>query len=257
MLLTGAADGCLHCVDCNGRVLAICEVLSNIDGSRGGHSTVDWDLGSKRHVNQSLQLKSLANTQSSETPSSSTSLVFCGFSDGSIHIISLTRKSVVISTTTAVSYHSGVSSIAPREQDNNCSSARGVDRNGVAEIEGAEGEGITFRELTEMKVVMIIPGSTLNLRSSAITAISWLAPVKKLTPTQNTEVASLNGKGKAPLVVNGSSLPQIDADASTQAPSVIEMGTLISGDEEGCLRCFELTFIPCVPTASIHQPSSR
>ena len=257
LLLTGATDGCLHCVDCNGRVLAICEVLSNIDVSRGGHSAGDGDLGSKRHLNQSLQLKSLANTQSSETPSSSTSLVFCGFSDGSIHIISLTRRSVVISTTTTVSNQSGVSSIAPHKPDNNCSSARGVDRNGVAEMEGTEREGITFRELTEMKVVMIIPRSTLNLRSSAITAISWLAPVKKLIPTQNAEVATLNSKGKAPLVVNGISQPQIDANASTQAPSVIEMGTLISGDEEGCLRCFELTFIPCVPTASIHQPSSR
>lgn len=250
MLLTGATDGCLHCVDCNGRVLAICEVLSNIEGSRGDSDTGGGDLGPKRHLNQSIQLKSLALTQSSECSSSSSSLVFCGFSDGSIHIISLTRRTVVISTATAASCQSGVSSIASHKQDNDSSSVKGVGRNGGVEMEETEREGITLRELTQMKVVMIIPGSSFNLRSSPIIAISWLAPLRKQAPSHDAEIASFNSISKALLAVNGSSQPQIYADTSSQAPSVIEMGTLISGDEEGCLRCFGLTFIPCVHPAS-------
>lgn len=252
MLLTGAADGCLHCVDCNGRVLAICEVLTDSDDSN--ISSGVGDQGAKKKQCPLPQLKSLTLTQCSQVPSSTSStsnLIFCGFSDGSIHIVSLIRASVQIATASASANSQPCTpSIVPLKHDvENCHSEWGGGGGNGIEIGVVQRSGMIMRELIHMRVVIVVPCFSFNPRYSAITAISWLAPVIDRPQSRYAETSSDTTILKDTTIESETGASQAEIVDLVLASPMNQMGILISGDEEGCLRLFRLTFAPPVALA--------
>jgi hypothetical protein len=217
VLLTGAVDGALHCVDSSGRVLAICEIL----GSGGSRSSSDASDESRLHpalVKPRLTVMSLSH--SSDTTSRrqgqgvepSIVLVFCGFSDGSIHIVSLVRSCVRIETCS--------------KQQRPSSRASDVDASSESrriEKDTDFGDSET-REVIQMSVVLIMDAPVVAPSLPIpITALCW---------------------------IKGTSAEKMLRPAHSKANTPPDTGTLVSGDEEGRLKIFRISIARSQAAAS-------
>lgn len=209
VLLTGAVDGALHCVDSAGRVLAICEIL----GAGGSRSSSDASDESRLHsaqVKPRLTVMSLSHSFDTKGQGQgvepSIVLVFCGFSDGSIHVVSLVRTYVRIETCSKQQQQ--------RPQASRTSDVDASSDNRRIEKDLDVGESET-REVIQMSVLLIIdppvapPGLPVP-----VTALCW---------------------------VKGTSADKILRPAQSRADTPSHTGTLVSGDEEGRLYIFRIS----------------
>jgi hypothetical protein len=217
VLLTGAVDGALHCVDSSGRVLAICEIL----GTGGSRSSSDASDESRLHPAQvKPRLIVMSLSHSSDTSSRgqgqgvepSIILVFCGFSDGSIHIVSLVRTCVRIET---CSKQQQQQPQPIRASDVNARSDKKID---------SDVRGSGTREVIQMSVVLIIDAPAVPPSLPIpITALCW---------------------------IKGTSAEKILRPAHSKPDSPPDKGTLVSGDEEGRLKIFRISIARSQAAAS-------
>lgn len=218
MLLTGAVDGALHCADSAGRVLAICEVL----GTAGSRSSSDASDESRLHSAQSkprLTVMSLSHSLDASSSGQaqklvpSTVLIFCGFSDGSIHVISLVRTYVPIET---CSKQQHTQSMRGPDVDASSGSRR-------PEKDPSLGEWDT-REVIQMSSVLVIdalvapPGLPLS-----VTALCW---------------------------IRGASVERTHRPHRNKTDALSDTGTLVSGDEEGRLKIFTISIARSLAAAT-------
>ena len=208
VLLTGAVDGALHCVDSAGRVLAICEILG-AGGSRSSSDASDESYPHPAQVKPRLTAMSLSHSSDSSGQGNgvepSIVLVFCGFSDGSIHIISLVRTYVRIETCSKQQHH---------PQSGRASDVDASNGSRRAEKYSDLGESET-REVIQMSVVLIIDAPVVPPSLPiAITALCW---------------------------IKGSSAEKILKPAHSKADTPPDTGTLVSGDEEGHLKIYRIS----------------
>ena len=206
VLLTGAADGCLHCVDHAGRVLSICEVMGN-EEVRGGS-----DIGTETSESCKSRLSALAVGHGSDYTS-----IFCGFSDGSVHVVSVARSYVRIAPCTT----------------NSSSGGNSKESVGTSAIDRGE------HEVIQMTVVLVIPPPYMSIPSNIdVTAICWVVPALRTTSsTARSEKASstsaIDGGIRASRAKEtGNAIP---------AAALPETGILVCGDSDGCIQLFRVT----------------
>jgi hypothetical protein len=173
VLLSGASDGTLHCVDCYGRVLAVCEVQgcvnscgrNSTDSPKKSFSKQQDDERIGTHSIKHPEMRVMTLTTSSSAISSSC-LIFCGFSDGSIHVASLSRTNVHITPFT------------PQPNNPKSISSCKLDELDIAVLSGvkyriADPQEIV-REVIEMRVITVIPIIASSSPQLSITALCWL-----------------------------------------------------------------------------------
>ena len=138
VLITGAADGVLHCVDPTGKVLAICEILGHEDMRGEGSSTRP-------------RLTVMARGRPDSSVRCSSDIIYCGFSDGSVHIVLISRKCVHVPS-------SNIQSTDTQQQK--------VDASGI----GRNPSGT--RDSIQITVTMVVPSPV--PRCMALTSINWI-----------------------------------------------------------------------------------
>ena len=138
VLITGAVDGALHCVDPTGRVLAICEIL--------GHEDARDESASSRP-----RLTVMARGRPDSSPKCSNDVIYCGLSDGSVHIVLVSRKSVQVPN----------SNINPADTQQHK-----MDTSGAGQIPSGA------RDSIQITVTMVVPSPV--PRCMALTAIEWI-----------------------------------------------------------------------------------
>ena len=232
ILLTGASDGCLHCVDCDGKVNAICEVLGHEDVL--SYEKESNNANDKYHNSPPNQLKSIAVIRSTYSPSSqsSSSLIFCGFSDGAIHVVSLVRTNVHISTTSNPTstkgrgWGQGQGQGERQGQGRNFSAVATTDS---SDINDNKKEGI-LRDVIQMRVLMVVtdPRFSSNIRLCGVTSLSWLV-LNNLSDSYSHSASHTDRRTDLS-----------DNTSRNEIENKVENGILISGDEEGSLRLFKL-----------------
>lgn len=206
VLLTGAVDGALHCVDSAGRVLAICEILG-AGGSRSSSDASDESRLPLSQVKPRLTVMSLSHSfdTTGQGVEPSIVLVFCGFSDGSIHIVSLVRTYVRIETSSKQQQRP--QSIRASDVDASCDNRR-------IEKDFDAGESET-REVIQMSVLLVIDAPVVPPSLPVpVTALCW---------------------------IKGTSPDKILRPAQSKADTPPDTGTLVSGDEEGRLNIFRIS----------------
>lgn len=200
VLLTGAADGCVHCVDRAGRVLSICEVMGN-EEIRGGS-----DIGVEANQSYRARLTALAVGHSTGTTT-----VFCGFSDGSVHVISVARSYVRIAPCTT-----------------NSSGSNKEESVGSYAMDRGE------HEVIQLTVVLVMAPPHMSVPSNiAVTAICWVAPALRTT-SATARAAKANSTGTT-------SEGRMVQRANESGYALSETGSLVCGDSDGCIRLFRVT----------------
>ena len=151
VLITGAVDGALHCVDPTGRVLAICEIL--------GHEDVRGEGASS-----GPRLTVMARGRPDSVRRCSNDVIYCGLSDGSVHIVLVTRRSVQVP----------ISNILSTDMQQQKMDTRGTGRSPIG-----------TRDSILITVTMVVPSPV--PRCMALTAIDWI-PHNKVKYFQTTGV---------------------------------------------------------------------